>query len=121
MAGNVKTGVVRNIYFCWDGGFYLNYINLHVFIIIIEMSTKKSSSSLKYFSEEGSGFKIQPKTVLIMSLIYIGLVVLLHIYAKLGTSKPAQVETPAPEPATNSAEQPEQAEAEAQSATGEEI
>ncbi len=64
------------------------------------MSTKKSSS-LKYFSEEGSGFKIQPKTVLIMSLIYIGLVVLLHIYAKLGTSKPVAAETVTPpEPAT---------------------
>lgn len=56
------------------------------------MSAKKSGG-LKYFSEESSGFKIQPKTVLIMSLIYIGLVVLLHIYAKLNTSKPA-VESP---------------------------
>lgn len=74
------------------------------------MSTKKSSG-LKYFSEESSGFKIQPKTVLIMSLIYIGLVVLLHIYAKLGASKPVIPETPAPEPAANAAEQ---AEAEAQ-------
>lgn len=74
------------------------------------MSTKKSSG-LKYFSEESSGFKIQPKTVLIMSLIYIGLVVLLHIYAKLGASKPVAAETPAPEPAANAAET---AEAEAQ-------
>lgn len=57
-----------------------------------------------------------------MSLIYIGLVVLLHIYAKLGTTKPVQVETPAPEPATETPTQStEQAEAEAQSATGEEI
>jgi protein transport protein SEC61 subunit beta len=47
------------------------------------MSTKKSSS-LKYFSEDNAGFKIQPKTVLIMSLVYIGIVVLLHIYSKLG-------------------------------------
>ena len=52
------------------------------------MSTKKGGG-LKYFSEESSGLKITPKTVLIMSLIYIGIVVLLHIYAKLGTSKPA--------------------------------
>lgn len=57
------------------------------------MSTKKSSG-LKYFSEESSGFKIQPKTVLIMSLIYIGLVVLLHIYAKLGATKPVTQEAP---------------------------
>ena len=57
------------------------------------MSTKKGGG-LKYFSEESSGLKITPKTVLIMSLIYIGIVVLLHIYAKLGTSKPVTSETP---------------------------
>jgi preprotein translocase subunit Sec61beta len=69
------------------------------------MSTKKASG-LKYFSEETAGFKIQPKTVLIMSLIYIGLVVLLHIYAKLGATKPV-IETPTSpaEPATGSTEQ----------------
>jgi protein transport protein SEC61 subunit beta len=48
------------------------------------MSTKKGGS-LKYFSEDSTGFKIQPKTVLIMSLVYIGLVVLLHIYSKVNT------------------------------------
>lgn len=54
------------------------------------MSAKKSSSSLSYFSEDSAGFKIQPKTVLIMSLVFIGIVVLLHIYSKLGAA-------PAPE------------------------
>ncbi len=62
------------------------------------MSTKKGSSGIKYFSEESTGFKIAPKTVLIMSLIYIGIVVLLHIYAKLGSSKPAKVEAPTDTP-----------------------
>ena len=66
--------------------------NLHVFIIIIEMSTKKGGG-LKYFSEESTGFKITPKTVLIMSLIYIGIVVLLHIYAKLGSNKTATTDS----------------------------
>jgi protein transport protein SEC61 subunit beta len=61
------------------------------------MSSTKKSGGLKYFSEESSGFKIQPKTVLIMSLIYIGLVVLLHIYAKLNAPKPT-VEAPTAEP-----------------------
>ncbi len=85
---------------------------LHVFIIIIEMSTKKGSSGLKYFSEESTGFKIAPKTVLIMSLIYIGIVVLLHIYAKLGTTKPAKLETPteAPKPESATPETAETAE-----------
>jgi preprotein translocase subunit Sec61beta len=66
------------------------------------MSTKKGSSGIRYFSEEGTGFKIAPKTVLIMSLVYIGLVVLLHIYAKLGTTKAVNVESPsdAPNPQT---------------------
>jgi preprotein translocase subunit Sec61beta len=76
------------------------------------MSTKKSGG-LKYFSEESSGFKIQPKTVLIMSLIYIGLVVLLHIYAKLGTAKPA-VEAPTATPDVETPSAAEQAEPEVQ-------
>lgn len=50
------------------------------------MSSKKGGS-IKYFSEDNAGFKIQPKTVLIMALVYIGLVVLLHIYSKLGSGK----------------------------------
>jgi protein transport protein SEC61 subunit beta len=50
------------------------------------MSSKKSSSGLNYFSEDSAGFRIQPKTVLIMSLVYIGIVVLLHIYSKLGAA-----------------------------------
>ena len=49
------------------------------------MSSKKGSS-LKYFSEDNAGFTIQPKTVLIVSLVYIGIVVLLHIFSKVGGS-----------------------------------
>lgn len=58
----------------------------------------KKAGGLKYFSEESSGFKIQPKTVLIMSLIYIGLVVLLHIYAKIGSTPKVEAPTTNPEP-----------------------
>ena len=65
---------------------------MHVGYIIIEMS--KKGGDVKFFTEEKASFKIQPKTVLIMSLIYIGLVVLLHIYAKLGTAKPTPSATP---------------------------
>lgn len=43
---------------------------------------------MKYFSEDSAGFKIQPKTVLIMSLVYIGIVVLLHIFSKVGATAP---------------------------------
>lgn len=65
------------------------------------MSSKKGASGLSYFSEDSAGFKVQPKTVLIMSLVYIGIVVLLHIYSKLGAAP--KVEEPAastPEQAT---------------------
>jgi preprotein translocase subunit Sec61beta len=57
------------------------------------MSVKKSASGMSYFSEDSAGFKIQPKTVLIMSLVYIGIVVLLHIYSKLGSAS-AKEEAP---------------------------
>lgn len=78
----------------------------------------KKAGGLKYFSEESSGFKIQPKTVLIMSLVYIGLVVLLHIYAKLGTAKPT-IEAPStPESAEAPTAQPE---AEQQEAAAEDL
>jgi len=62
------------------------------------MSKKAATGGAKYFSEESAGFRIAPKTVLIMSLIYIGIVVLLHIYAKLGSSKPVKIETTNDEP-----------------------
>lgn len=48
------------------------------------MSSKKGGASMRYFSEDSAGFRIQPKTVLIMSLIFIGIVVLLHITSKMG-------------------------------------
>ena len=84
------------------------------------MSTKKGSG-LKYFSEETAGFRIQPKTVLIMSLVYIGLVILLHIYAKLGATKPTVDAPTTPEPATEAptTESAEQPEADAQDANAE--
>ena len=86
---------------------------MHVGYIIIEMSKK---GDVRFYTEEKTSFKIQPKTVLIMSLVYIGLVVLLHIYAKLGTNKPVSVPTPSeatpeaqPDPATIEEPSPEPA------------
>ena len=48
----------------------------------------KKTGSLKYLSEDNAGFTIQPKTVLIVSLVYIGIVVLLHIFSKVGGEAP---------------------------------
>ena len=55
------------------------------------------SASGKFFSEDSYSVRIQPKTVLIISLIFIGLVVLLHIYSKIGVPTKA-VDTPIPKP-----------------------
>ena len=56
-----------------------------------------------------------------MSLVYIGLVILLHIYAKLGSTKPTVESPAAPEPATEapSSESAGQPEAEAQDVNAE--
>ena len=69
--------------------------------------SKKGGGSIKYFSEDSAGFRIQPKTVLIMSLIYIGIVVLLHIFAKMGGEAPKNEapEAPSQEPSGESAQQ----------------
>jgi protein transport protein SEC61 subunit beta len=41
---------------------------------------------LRFYSEEGSnGIKIGPNTVLVMSLTFIGLVVMMHVVGKLRT------------------------------------
>jgi protein transport protein SEC61 subunit beta len=39
-----------------------------------------------FFTEESQGLKLSPKTVLIISLLYMGIVVLLHIFGKVKTS-----------------------------------
>lgn len=67
---------------------YVDYI-----IKIYKYMSAKKSSGMSFFSEDSAGFRIQPKTVLIMSLVYIGIVVLLHIYSKLG-SAPVKDEQP---------------------------
>ena len=36
-----------------------------------------------FYTEDSSGLKLSPKTVLIISLLYMGIVVLLHIFGKM--------------------------------------
>ena len=38
---------------------------------------------LRFYTDDAPGLKIGPTTVLIMSLLFIGSVVMLHIWAKL--------------------------------------
>lgn len=43
-----------------------------------------------FYTEESTGLRVGPKTVLITSLVYIGIVVLLHLWGKLrGGDAPA--------------------------------
>ena len=42
---------------------------------------------MKFYTDDSSGLKVQPKTVLIISLVYMGIVVLLHIWGKIGATK----------------------------------
>ena len=45
--------------------------------------SEAGSSGLNFYSGEVSSLKVQPKTVLIISLVYLGIVVMLHIMSKL--------------------------------------
>ena len=38
---------------------------------------------LGFYGEESTGLKLSPKTVLVISLLYLGIVVLLHIFGKI--------------------------------------
>jgi hypothetical protein len=46
---------------------------------------------LTFFSEDASGFKLSPQTVMLICLLYIGSVVVLHIFGKV---KSASAQTP---------------------------
>ena len=49
---------------------------------------------LRFYADEAPGLKIGPTTVLVMSLMFIGFVVLLHIYGKLTAVPDAVDEDP---------------------------
>jgi len=55
---------------------------------------KGGVGEMKFFTEDAPGLKIHPKTVLVVSLVYIGIVVLLHIWSKIGGGSP-KAESPA--------------------------
>jgi len=46
-------------------------------------TTGEPGAGLNFYSGEVSSLKVQPKTVLVISLVYLGVVVLLHIVSKL--------------------------------------
>ncbi len=55
------------------------------FIASSKSPSKKSGSGSgdMFFHSESVGLKVEPKTVLIISLVYMGIVVLLHIFGKI--------------------------------------
>ena len=52
------------------------------------MNRKRQSGGKKggFYTEGASGLAVPPKTVLVVSLVFIGIVVVLHILEKLGRS-----------------------------------
>jgi len=44
-----------------------------------------SAGILRFYTDDAPGLKIGPTTVLVLSLLFIGFVVLLHIWGKLTT------------------------------------
>ncbi len=47
----------------------------------------KTQSSLSFFGDEGDGWMMSPKTILLFSVAYMGCVILLHIFAKVTSIK----------------------------------
>jgi len=41
------------------------------------------ATSMAHFADEGAGQSLSPATVLTMSLVFIGIVVMLHVFGKL--------------------------------------
>jgi len=55
----------------------------------------QQAMGFNFFTEEAPGLKVSPKAVLITSLVYIGVVVLLHIWSKLRQDTPVAAPTSA--------------------------
>ena len=54
-------------------------------------------NSLSFFTEEADGMKLSPYTVMVITLLYIGAIVLLHILGKVRGNPIPKVEEPIPE------------------------
>jgi len=46
-------------------------------------TASKGSSDIRFKTDESAQLKVKPETVLVISLVYIGIVVLLHIIGKI--------------------------------------
>ena len=46
-------------------------------------TVQNRGNQLNFFSEDASGMKMTPHSVMILCLIYVGLVVMLHIFGKM--------------------------------------
>ena len=57
---------------------------------VAKKGSGKGGDSFAFFSGNSQGFEVSPKAVLIISLLYIGVVVLLHIFGKVKSSATAE-------------------------------
>jgi len=59
--------------------------------------TDGQGNQLTFFSEDASGFKLSPQTVMLICLVYIGIVVVLHIFGKVKSASTQAPQTPPPD------------------------
>lgn len=63
--------------------------------------TDGQGNQLTFFAEDSSGFKLSPQTVMLICLLYIGSVVVLHIFGKVKSASTAAPQTPPPDMGAN--------------------
>ena len=57
---------------------------------VAKKASGKGGDSFAFLSGNTQGFEVSPKAVLIISLLYIGVVVLLHIFGKVKSAATAE-------------------------------
>ena len=63
-------------------------------------AAKQQSQTMSFFGDEGDGWMMSPKTILLFSVAYMGCVILLHIFSKVTSIKKSADPAAAPEPET---------------------
>ena len=49
----------------------------------VRTEIRANTEDMKFFTSDCNGIQLHPKTVLLISIIYMGIVVVLHIFGKL--------------------------------------
>ena len=49
----------------------------------VRAEARTNTEDMKFFTSDCNGLQLHPKTVLLISIVYMGIVVILHIFGKL--------------------------------------